>query len=399
MSCLAGKKMSFLQRFYVTSALTLFFCITAAASLHAEADVVLQGELSGWGSVTDSDPDSQEFGMRYLPGLKLNYPVDNLFTVDGELTLNLYRNEQKLSGSEANTSHDEKAHRFWVRIYTERFESRLGLQEISFGPGRILRSLRWFDQKDSRDPTNFTNGVNALLFRYYLENNANIWGWGLYGNEDPMGISSLTPRDDIPEFGARSQFSIGGGEIGISFHHRQIDLEASTNGTVTKPDYLKENRIGFDVTWDLELGFWLEYSRLELESNLFIPVIQQFTTVGVDYTFNIGNGLGAVAEYQLIQLDSDEITLDEDTFGTLAVSLQYPLTLLDQIELMAFAGYHTGTNSLRAGWKRTYDAVMIDAALFQTAVDSSVTSAATAFSSGTPAADETGIRLTVQYNH
>ena len=33
-----------------------------------------------------------------------------------------------------------------------------------------------------------TNGVNALLGRYYFNNNANIWLWGLYGNEDPRGF-------------------------------------------------------------------------------------------------------------------------------------------------------------------------------------------------------------------
>ncbi|MCP4750701.1 MAG: hypothetical protein GY866_07405 [Proteobacteria bacterium] len=382
--------------------MTILFCLTATTHLLAEMEIDVQGELTGWGGVTDADPDRRELGIRYLPRLKLNCSISEALSADSELMANLYRTHLTVQGEETEESHDEKAYRLWIRLYTEQLEARLGLQEISFGPGRILRSLRWFDQKDSRDPTNFTDGVKALLLRYYLENNANIWIWSLYGNEDPMGISPLPPKDDAPEFGGRVQIPMGSGEMGLSVHRRQVDLNPLLSRFNMELDPLQENRAGFDLTWDLEAGIWFEVSRLELELNPFVPETQLFATFGTDYTFDIGNGVSTTLEYQAIRWESegsDVMVLGDGTVGTLAVSFQYPLTLLDQIQFMAFLGNDTGTNSLQADWKRTYDTVMIDVVLFRTTVDETGSTVGSAFGDEPATGDETGIRLIVQFNH
>ncbi|MBU2510944.1 hypothetical protein KJ966_06385 [bacterium] len=387
------------QKSVTIGILTFFFCLTVKIHLQADQDIGFQGELTGWGVATDADPDRQELGIRYLPQLKLNYPISEAFSVDSELMANFYRVQISEQGEETEEVWDEKAYRLWIRLYTDQFESRLGLQEISFGPGRILRSLRWFDQKDSRDPTNYTDGVKALLLRYYLENNTNFWGWSLYGNDDPMGISPLTSDNDRYEYGGRCQIPVSSGEIGFSAHQRWVDLNPLLSESGQEFDPLLEKRFGFDITWDLVAGLWLEYTHLELESNGFIPEIQQFATVGTDYTFEIGNGVGAILEYQVIHLESDDIVLEEDTFGTLAVSLQYPLNLLDSIRFMAFQGVNTGVDSYQIDWKRTYDTIMIDLVLFQTMVDSSSASTVSMFANESPVGDETGLRLLVQFNH
>ena len=75
-----------------------------------------------------------------------------------------------------------KAYRLWGRYTGHQFEVRVGLQKIDFGSAMMLRPLQWFDEMDPRDPLNFTTGVYGALGRYYFLNNANIWGWILYGN-------------------------------------------------------------------------------------------------------------------------------------------------------------------------------------------------------------------------
>ena len=386
-----------LQKYSSRGLLSALFCLLSLTPLQAQLEMNLQGELTGWVSTTDSAKQRQELGVRYLPQLKLFYPISETLSADGELTGNLYRTYLNLKGQEVEASHDEKAYRFWGRLYTDRFETRLGLQEISFGPGRILRSLRWFDQKDYRDPTGFTDGVKALLLRTYLDNNSNFWFWTLYGNQNPMGVSPLTPLKNRAEFGGRLQFPLTKGEIGFSGHQRQVNLNPLFRQLGKEINPLQENRLGLDLTWDLNIGVWLEYSLLELESNGLLPERQQFVTFGTDNTFDFGNGLGVTFELQVIHLQSAELDLEENRFATVALSLQYPLNLLDQIQFMGIHGYQTDVSTYQMSWQRVYDIVKIDLALFRSTSDSLTINAASVNDSSS--SDETGLRLILQFNH
>ena len=62
---------------------------------------------------------------------------------------------------------EAKFYRCFARLSHQRSAVRVGLQQLNFGPGRILRALQWFDQLDSRDPTQFTLGVYGALLRQY----------------------------------------------------------------------------------------------------------------------------------------------------------------------------------------------------------------------------------------
>ena len=61
-----------------------------------------------------------------------------------------------------------KPYRLWLRYSTSHLEIRAGLQKINFGSSNILRPLMWFDKMDFRDPLMLTDGVYALLGRYYF---------------------------------------------------------------------------------------------------------------------------------------------------------------------------------------------------------------------------------------
>ena len=103
----------------------------------------------------------------------------------------------------------------------------------------------WFDRIDPRDPLQLTDGVWALLLRYFFLNNANIWLWGLYGNDDVKGWEFLpTVKDDI-EFGGRIQVPVPLGELGLSYHHRRADVNRGIDQLLlTLPRHVPRTRTG-----------------------------------------------------------------------------------------------------------------------------------------------------------
>lgn len=119
-----------------------------------------------------------------------------------------------------------KPYRGWIRLSTEKFELRLELQKISFGSAMLFRPLMWIDRIDPRDPLQLTDGVYAVLARYNFLSNANIWLWGLYGNNDTKGWELSPTEKKTLEYGGRAQSPLWTGEFGVTYHHRRADLSA-----------------------------------------------------------------------------------------------------------------------------------------------------------------------------
>ena len=76
----------------------------------------------------------------------------------------------------------------------------------------LLRPLMWFDRIDPNDPLQLTEGVYGLLLKYTFLNNANIWLWGLYGNDDPKGWEAVPTQRKSAEYGGRLQAPFLSGE-------------------------------------------------------------------------------------------------------------------------------------------------------------------------------------------
>ncbi|MFH2129861.1 MAG: hypothetical protein ABIK68_05750 [bacterium] len=377
--------------------LGILYCgVNPGETTAADAGLAFQGELTGWTAFEENDQAHRELGFRYLPRLKLALPLSDGLSLDSEIMANLYGTLAQTGAADAETAHGEKAYRLWARAYTDQAEVRLGLQEISFGPGKILRSLRWFDQKDSRDPTGFTDGVNALLFRYYFESNANVWIWSMTGNRDPMGISLLTASDGSLESGGRIQIPAGAGELGLSVHQRQVDL-ARYSGRPSDP--LQENRVGFDLSWDLGVGLYLETTWLELARNPLIPEHQLFFTLGGDYTFDVGDGLNSVVELMAVDLKSDSNSTVDGTIWLLAISEQLPLNLLDKIQVMAFRNFESRVTTLQTAWQRSTDDWVITLMVYTSHFDDGATGSAGDRFSFNSTTGQKGIRLLIQTNH
>lgn len=288
-----------------------------------------RGQLSAYGAYNpDSDLDVL-LGGRYIPELTYSHGLRNNNRLDFMASANIY-GSVLTRPFDANTADgDVQPYRIWARYTGKQYEIRAGLQKINFGSASVLRPLQWFDEIDPRDPLQLTNGVYALLGRYYFMNNANIWLWMLYGNEKTRGFEVVPSNEHIPEFGGRFQYPVPVGELALSYHHRTAD----TRDVIGLPAYEKvpENRIGLDGKWDVEVGLWFEAVYVGKTKDVGQLTHQHYLTLGTDYTFGLGNGLNFVAEHMLAAFDEKAFAFDGAVSNTSAATIMYPLTLNDNI--------------------------------------------------------------------
>jgi hypothetical protein len=221
----------------------------------------------------------------------------------------------------------------------------LGLQKINFGSAKMFRPLMWFDKLDPRDPLQLTDGVWGLLGRYYFQNNANIWLWGLYGNKDTKGWEILPVKKQRPEAGGRVQLPVPHGETALSYHFRTIDA------TSLSPDEIGEHRWGFDTRLDVVVGLWFEASWTKLNKDIGLFTNQEMMTLGSDYTIGVGNGLAVTFEQLLFSYDRNAFAFTNTTTFS-GLSLSYPVSMLDNLSLINYYDWNNKNNYLFLNWQR-----------------------------------------------
>jgi hypothetical protein len=300
----------------------------------AQQKFEFNGQAQGWANYSSGNDLEIGLGLRYIPELNYSIPLEETKLIDFKAAANMVGSLNFHPFDSAQTDADLSPYRAWARYSTEQLEIRIGLQKISFGSASILRPLMWFDQIDPRDPLQLTNGVWGALGRYYFLNNANIWLWVLYGNEEVKGWERIQTYEQHPEFGGRIQYPVPKGEIGLSYHHRTAD---SRNLGIASLEYaqIPEDRIGLDGKWDIIVGFWFEGSWTHKSKEVGIYTNQTLLNVGVDYTFGISNGLNVVAE-QLV-ISSDEKAFEFSNTSTLSsTSISYPIGLFDNLNAVFY---------------------------------------------------------------
>ncbi|UCF63662.1 MAG: hypothetical protein JSW33_14040 [bacterium] len=316
-------------------------------------EIDLGGQVSGW-AVTNPDRATQ-LGLRYIPDLMMGKYWDD-YTLDSEISLNMYGVVQFEHNQDATLTYDEfDSYRIWIRFAASQFELRAGLQKINFGSAMLLRALMWFDSIDPRDPLQLTDGVWGLSARYFFLNNTSIWFWSLYGNDQNRGWDVFASDKNSPEFGGRLQVPLLTGEFALTYHYRKIESKKrpmlnNLSGNSTIP----ENRIGFDGKWDIEVGVWAEAAIVHRELDFKAYNYQRQTNLGVDYTFELGNGLYAIAEYFTFSLTEKVFEAGEDVSLT-ALSLNYPLGLLDDLTAIVYYEIDNQDWYCFFQWQRTYD--------------------------------------------
>lgn len=332
----------------------LSILITFPGNLNAlETD--FSGTLSGW-AMGNNNEDSWEHnvGVRYIPELSLTRDIDDDSFIDGDISLNGFLAD---SSDESTNDYDLSVYRAKLRYATAKSETRVGLQLMNFGPAQILRPLRWFDRIDPTDPLKLTEGVWALRYKYNTLNNAGLWIWGLYGNEDTKGYELMPTASGKPEFGGRFQYPVWDGELAATVHSRVVD-----GSSVNESDFT-ENRFAFDGRWDVGIGIWFETS-FQHQDVSGIP-FNWFTaaTVGLDYTFAIGNGLYVLFEHMNTNFSKDLLGQDESVHFSSCL-LNYPFGILDNLMAIGYYSWNKNEYSQYLSWQRAYDALQIVVSLF-----------------------------------
>lgn len=317
-------------------------------------DLDFTGEFTGWAGITDRETRLEHHvGTRYIPRLVFRQALshDNFWDVEASLDAHLFRTEDEPEPAEVDL------YRATLRYATPQTETRIGLQQISFGSAQILRPLRWFDQMRPTDPLNFTEGVYAVRFRYDNLNNAGIWLWALCCNEDPKGYELQPTAEDQPEFGGRFQLPVPMGEIAVSLHTRPVEGYGSAGTDFT------ENRIGLDGKWDIGIGLWFESTCMQQKPGDKNQTFMNMATAGVDYTFGFGNGLYFSAEHMSIVRAEDFTDPDEDVQVS-AHLFSYPVSLMDNLTFIGYYVWERNAYLPHFSWQRTYDTFMVNTSLF-----------------------------------
>lgn len=330
--------------FIICSSVVLF----AQTTLEFDGDVFFQ-------TVNGFDNNKTFFSKsRYLPEFTIRNKRDSLRSFTAVAAANFgasaYINPQNNQGIQTEFT----PYRLWARYLNRQWEVRLGLQKIDFGSATLLRPLQWFNQIDPRDPLGLTNGVNAFLFRYYFKSNANLWLWGLFGNEKARGFDALPTVKQKPEFGGRFQTTVPKGELALSFHHRTAgpDVEQWINPYSEN----RESRIGFDAKWDLGVGLWVESTYIKRQRNIGAFTQQFLLTLGTDYTFGLGNGLNIIAEHLTFTSGEKQAFANASQHIT-ALNVSYPLNFFDSLSVLYYHQWQSAQNTFLLNYQHQFSKI------------------------------------------
>lgn len=331
--------------------------------LMAQSSFEFNGMLTGFTNYNNDAAYPMWSGARYIPEINYEHQFDSLQSLSFNGSANLYGSVQYPNVQGAEWDGYVQPYRMWVRYAHGNNEIRIGLQKIDFGSSTLLRPMQWFNQIDPRDPLSLTNGVYSALGRYYFKNNANLWIWVLYGNEDRRGYDIMESVKDIPEYGGRFQYPTAKGEIAFSYHHRTAFLD--TREMAENPMYIEsvENKWGLDGKWDLGVGVWFEATYTKEQQNVGMLTNQSLVDLGMDYTFGIGNGLNVVAEH-LFSFYGEEFAQADYKGNTTAISLNYPIGFFDNVNAMVYHDWGSRGTGFFAGYNHQFPSLTTYLMLF-----------------------------------
>ncbi len=346
-------------RSFLCGSVVLWFIFFGQTVIVQALEIDFTGRISSWTLESRVQEEwRNNSGLRYIPQLTLEQSVSTEAFFDIEASLNGF---VSYDSKEAEEDAILELYRLKLRYATAQTETRIGLQKINFGPAQLRRSLMWFDRLDPRDPQKLTDGVYALRFTYNALNNANLWLWGLYGNDDRKGSELRPSVEDTPEFGGRLQYPVFDGELAATVHTRKVDAP-----DVPLPDSkdFRENRFALDGRWEVTAGLWFE-AVMQHQDTDFLPYKwTKLSTLGLDYTFGIGNGVYAVAEHFTRASSDDAFGWDDDAHVS-AFSLSYPIGLFDNFQAIGYYSWEQEEYSQYLSWQRAYDNLMINASAFR----------------------------------
>jgi len=324
-----------------------------ASGIRGQDSLRFSGQLSLWMNANNGSKLPISSGARYIPQINYSDHIGSRGQIDAEVSANISGSASFNLFDTLSATGNLKPYRAWVRYSSDQLEIRLGLQKLNFGSSLMLRPLMWFDQLDPRDPLQLTDGVWGLLARYYFLNNANVWLWGLYGNNERRGWEAVPVNRKIPEFGGRIQLPVPKGEVAFSYHHRVADSR-DLGAAIDPLEKIPENRFGFDAKWDLKAGLWFEGSFTNKMKDIGILTNQMVLNAGIDYTFAAGRGLYVAFEQLLATYDEMAFAFSNKTSFSL-MTASYPLGLSDKLSTIIYYNWTGNAVYSFLNWQRQYD--------------------------------------------
>lgn len=325
----------------------------ALGTVQANDTLKFKGQLSAYTLLNTSQEKTWAAGGRFIPQLNYEINTRQQKLIDFEASANLYGHAAFHNFDSGSYSGRLKPYRLWGRYSTPQFELRAGLQKINFGSASLLRPLMWFDQMDPRDPLQLTDGVWAVLARYYFMNNANLWLWGLYGNEQRKGWEVFATRKQTPEFGGRLQIPVPRGESGFTYHHRTANGSGITD-SLSPNVHFQENRFGFDAKFDMLVGWWIEASWSNYNESIAAYRNQEIINLGVDYTFGLGNGISLIYEH-LVAASDEKAFAFSNVLNFSLLNVSYPLGLFDRLGAIVYYDWTNQKAYSFLNWQRQFN--------------------------------------------
>jgi hypothetical protein len=358
-------------------------------------DLTFRGEAAAAVTVNDVEPRSTYLSARYVPELFGGVALGRTTTLDALAVVDATATSRVIAPDTIESESELDLYRLWLRCGGSQFETRIGLQKIAFGSATLLRPLMWFDRLDPRDPLQITEGVYGLLARYYFLNNGNIWLWGLLGNDETKGWEQVPSTSDDPEFGGRLQLPAGAGEIALSYHQRRAATAVlMPPGVPVAEESARERRIALDGKWDATIGLWFEAVLVHQDTELRERTYTRLAVAGLDYTFDVGDGLTLLGEHFLADT-AEEAFGSGDGSGISAVSARYRWGVIDEISAILNYDWQQDLLFTYATWRRTYDHWAFNLIAF----NNPGTSSFSPVSAEEGPRSGTGLQLLVTFNH
>jgi len=154
------------------------------------------------------------------------------------------------------------------------------------------------------------------------------------------------------------------------------------------------DRYALDAKWDILVGFWFEAVLVHQLHDALARPYRQFGSLGIDYTFGIGQGLTVLAEH--LVLGTGEQPLEPaDSSDYSAFSLRYRWGVVDEFSLILFSDWDPRQLYSFLEWRRTYDRWSLHLMVFANPQESQPSP----FFPGSDLLAGTGLRALVVFNH
>ena len=207
--------------------------------------------------------------------------------------------------------YDAELFRGWIRYEKDDFKIRGGRQQILFGASSLFRPLGFFDTRIISGIIPLTRGVDGLRSTYFLSSTSSVQAWAV-----PAQIGNRVIA------GIRGEANFGPIEAGVALqYHPKTDLPFLADFNI------EIVQMGYHLKGEYVVGLWNE-SRLDIQQDQPGDPLRFDTVFGVDYTFNVGQGLHVLLEYFLRTQEPGFTNIDlkqDQTIQVMGLQLDQPV--------------------------------------------------------------------------